>query len=69
MKEEIPQILKQYYFCLLDYSLSGKMYSILSEDITKPNISFIKLVNSPKEYIKDNFVLKIYQILINLNFF
>jgi len=66
LKEEIPQILKQYYFCLLDYSLSGKMYSILSEDITKPNISFIKLVNSPKEY---NFVLKIYQILINLNFF
>ena len=53
MKEEIPQILKQYYFCLLDYSLSGKMHSILSEDITKPNISFIKLVNSPKEYIKD----------------
>ena len=52
MKEEIIKILKDFYIELINYSLNGKIYTLLSSDISKSEILLLELVNSPKECIK-----------------
>lgn len=53
MKEKIQNILKNYYFELINYSLDGRIHEILKDDIIKTNKSILKLVDSPKNHIKD----------------
>ena len=52
LKEKIQNILKNYYFELIDYCLDGKIYKILKSDITQTDNSILKLIESPKKHIK-----------------
>ena len=52
LKETIQNILKNYYFELIDYCLDGKIYEILKSDITQADNSILKLIESPKKHIK-----------------
>jgi hypothetical protein len=60
LKDKIKNILKNYYFELINYSLDGRIHIILKEDIKKTKNSILELVNSPKNHIK-NLIYNDYQ--------
>ena len=54
LKIRIEEILLEYFFELLDYSFQGEIEEkLLSQDIKNPNNNIIKLISSPKEFIKN----------------
>ena len=53
LKQKIQEILKKFYFELLKYSFDGNFDTILSEDIKSSKKDILKLIESPRNYIKD----------------
>ena len=53
LKEKIQNLIKQFYFELLNESFEGKIDNILSEDIKTSNNNILKLIDSPKKFIKN----------------
>ena len=61
LKEKIQDILKNYYFDLINYALDGRIHEILKNDIEKSDNSILKLIDSPKKHIKE-LILNEYRI-------
>ena len=53
LKEKIQNLIKDHYFELLNESFKGTIDNILSDDIKTSNNNILKLIDSPKKYIKN----------------